>query len=237
VRVGRWMGKWCAVKSFDIEIYTQDCTAGETVIDVQGQKTAFEREKSIMMRLQDLPHPNIIQCYGTSSFEIYLELYPMNLGTYLNQTKKISMETIHSWMKQLLSALEFVHNHHIYHNDVSLTNILIVPCTNRIVLADWGLSRYLPNLVDTYLIEHDRQQDALNLRRVFIRLLTHCESETMARMMYDTEFTLDVCPHTPDGQRREAILHDPQARSFVSNMFSETFTIDELAQDPWMKGD
>ncbi|AZL89921.1 serine/threonine-protein kinase [Megavirus baoshan] len=55
----------------------------------------------------------------------------------------ISEELKISYILQLLSGLEYLHNQNIMHRDLSPSNILL--SENRLVISDFGMSRYFPD--------------------------------------------------------------------------------------------
>jgi len=95
-------------------------------------------EVDILPRLQ---HDNILsskEVYSKSGY-YYLVFDEMksNLDQYIKTVGYISRFQIQIWMYQLLSALEYCHNHAIIHEDIKPENILI-DSKNDVKLADFG---------------------------------------------------------------------------------------------------
>ncbi|AUV58769.1 serine/threonine kinase [Bandra megavirus] len=98
--------------------------------------------------LQKLNHNNINQLLG-----LYYDYHGKNLYLALELMEKtllhhvifdgILEESKVSYILQLLSGLEYLHSQNIMHRDLSPSNILL--SGNRLVISDFGMSRYFPN--------------------------------------------------------------------------------------------
>jgi serine/threonine protein kinase len=123
-------------------------------------------ERNILLRLN---HPNILKLLGTFYagnifflFELYqgksctiakirylvmlqfhtnsTELRSGDTGTY---NKEISKHHLHPIVRQLLSAIAFLHSKDILHRDIKPKNILIAQ-GSKIKLSNFGVAEWLP---------------------------------------------------------------------------------------------
>ncbi len=98
--------------------------------------------------LRKLNHTNINQLQG-----LYYDYHGKNLYLALELMDKtllhhviidgVSEESKISYILQLLSGLEYLHSQNIMHRDLSPSNILL--SENRLVISDFGMSRYFPD--------------------------------------------------------------------------------------------
>ena len=75
---------------------------------------------------------------------------------YWKRGEHLSIPTIQSYMRQLLSAVEYLHKHNYYHCDIKPGNVLVFE-DSRVKLADLGLvnktpinSSYIRNPCNTF---------------------------------------------------------------------------------------
>ncbi|AVL94135.1 putative serine/threonine protein kinase [Megavirus vitis] len=98
--------------------------------------------------LRKLNHANINQLQGLyydyHGKKLYLALELMD-KTLLHHViiDGVSEESKISYILQLLSGLEYLHSQNIMHRDLSPSNILL--SGNRLVISDFGMSRYFPD--------------------------------------------------------------------------------------------
>ena len=115
------------------------------------QKCKFRREalRQEIKILTHCDHPNILKLYSSfedqSKIHLITEYLP---GRTLNQhIRKLNPNTKHeqdslSIMKQLTSALAYLHQNDIVHRDLKLDNVIIDPLTKTVKLIDFGFSTY-----------------------------------------------------------------------------------------------
>lgn len=100
------------------------------------------RELNILSRIE---HPNILKLFrvyhGSNSIDILLELYDVNLETWIeNNTWDIREGLMEDVFRSLLDALCTIHKLGIYHMDIKADNILLNVKTKKICLCDFGIA-------------------------------------------------------------------------------------------------
>ncbi|XP_076325650.1 serine/threonine-protein kinase SIK2-like isoform X2 [Tachypleus tridentatus] len=101
------------------------------------------REVQIM---KELSHPNIIKLYQvmeTNSMVYLVSEYASNgeIFDYIAQNGRMTEAMAKKKFWQILSAVEYCHNHHIVHRDLKAENLLLDENMN-IKIADFGFSNY-----------------------------------------------------------------------------------------------
>jgi serine/threonine-protein kinase 11 len=103
----------------------------------------FEREIRLMRQFS---HPNIIRLVEVlhipSTDEAFLVLeYAENgcLGSFLERNQSFSIAAILSILKQMLSAVKYLHDSGYVHQDIKPWNILLA-ADGRAILADFGIA-------------------------------------------------------------------------------------------------
>ena len=66
-----------------------------------------------------------------------------DLLSYIKKRSKLSEPIAKFIFKQIILAIQFIHNHNIVHRDIKLDNILI-DVDNKIKICDFGVSKYKP---------------------------------------------------------------------------------------------
>jgi len=125
-------------------------TIKKSYVAKQDDEKKFLKEIEI---LQQSNHPHIIKIYEyfIDSVNFYLIIEYMPCGDLLNAIEKTEVfnESMASTiMKQLLSAVSYMHSLNIVHRDIKPENILVsdfnpVSSTINIKLTDFGTSNYL----------------------------------------------------------------------------------------------
>lgn len=132
-----------------IEISTQKIVAMKKVrMQHSGEGISVSTLREIKI-LKMLDHPNILKLldiaikrYGQST-HIYLVLEFMQhdlAGLLENSAVTFTHSQIKLYIRQLLQAIEYLHENHVIHRDIKSSNILINN-DGRLVLGDWGMSK------------------------------------------------------------------------------------------------
>lgn len=106
-----------------------------------------DRELAILKHLRDAAHPNIIQLIEHSIEEetgticMEFEYYEMSILDFARQQGSYSQQVINC-LKDICSALSYVHSQDILHRDVHPNNIVIDTKSRPMkgVLIDFGIS-------------------------------------------------------------------------------------------------
>ncbi len=139
----RLEGRMCAVK----EMWT-DLNA--TPDDTQQVQAQFHREASTLARLD---HPNLpkVSDYFTQDRRDYLVMdfvAGQDLKELMDESRRqgkiLAESQVLDWAKQILDALEYLHNQDppILHRDIKPANIKLTP-TGTIKLVDFGLVKLM----------------------------------------------------------------------------------------------
>ena len=123
----------------------------KTVPENLEEKANFNREVEIMYKLN---HPNIVKLYGHFEDERYcyfIMQYIPNKSLFAlvpTDGRKPNVKLIASVMKDLLSAVYYLHNMKptIIHRDIKPENILL-DNNNKAYLTDFGWSNYMMNFI------------------------------------------------------------------------------------------
>ncbi|XP_038056714.1 phosphorylase b kinase gamma catalytic chain, liver/testis isoform-like [Patiria miniata] len=132
--IQRDTGQFYAVKIIDI-----------TQTESQAVKEEYENEVAILRQLSGPPkHTNIIEMFDfietPSYFFMVFELCPEGeLFDYLTKFVTLSEKKTRNIMRQILVAIQFIHDHGIVHRDIKPENILLKE--NLIVkISDFGMA-------------------------------------------------------------------------------------------------
>ncbi|CAH0550649.1 unnamed protein product [Brassicogethes aeneus] len=71
---------------------------------------------------------------------LVMEFLPCNLGDLLKSDLKLELTQIKSYMKMMLSGIDYMHSHKIMHRDIKPYNLLISD-QGALKIADFGLAR------------------------------------------------------------------------------------------------
>lgn len=102
--------------------------------------------------LKDLDHPNIIRLekvfWSVNTFYIFQELVTGGDLFSFIESKGGSLSDIEAAviLRQILKAIEYIHDRDIVHRDLKPDNVLVTSTAEgaRIVVTDFGNARYLP---------------------------------------------------------------------------------------------
>jgi serine/threonine protein kinase len=103
--------------------------------------TRFITQASVLVRLR---HPHIVPVldFGVDNGTAFLVMdYAPNghLRQHHPKGSRLSLETVISYVKQIASALHYVHQHHLVHRDVKPHNMLLGE-HNEVMISDFGIA-------------------------------------------------------------------------------------------------
>jgi len=109
-------------------------------------KKKLQSEVSILASLQE--HPNIVTLYGVYDSEKHLYLVlelmsPQDLYDEIIERENLTEKQASKVMKQVLTAISFIHSNKIVHRDIKLENLLLKKKgdLSTIKVTDFGLSK------------------------------------------------------------------------------------------------
>lgn len=138
------------IKEFFFKDYCNRTAAGEVTAGTTGSKEIVERFLNKFLKeartISKLSHPNIIgildifQENGTAYYVMeYIEGY--SLADKVSQQGALREGEAVEYVKQVGSALEYIHQRRINHLDVKPANIMVRRCDNKAILIDFGVSK------------------------------------------------------------------------------------------------
>lgn len=113
--------------------------------EIKNESDVKNLRREIEVNLS-LEHPNVLKMYGYfyDSLRLYLILEFAGKGDVwkqLRQANHFPEEQASSYIRQVCSALQYMHTRNIIHRDIKPENIL-VGCDGNLKLADFGWSVY-----------------------------------------------------------------------------------------------
>ena len=138
-------------------VYTATLPTSETVAAKvpfnEQSRRILEREAGVLTYLHSIPHSSqyIIPFYGKYSFDdtfaLCLEICPQTMQEYISAQSGspapvVTLEIWKSWLSTLLSAVDFLHDSGVLHNDIKPHNILLTSSLHP-YLSDFAVSTSL----------------------------------------------------------------------------------------------
>ena len=146
-KYGRLLGKGAFGKvNLSLHILTGRLVAIKSInkskIKSERHKSKIEMEKSIMKTLSSSDYiVKMFETYETKKHICIVMEYICagDLLSYIKKRSKLSEPIAKFIFKQIILAIQFIHNHNIVHRDIKLDNILI-DLDNKIKICDFGVS-------------------------------------------------------------------------------------------------
>ncbi|ELQ75648.1 Polo-like serine/threonine protein kinase [Trachipleistophora hominis] len=96
---------------------------------------------------RSVTHPNIVKLHNTFSTDehivLVMELCDSTLSDLLKQNKRIRESHTRTFLRQIVSAMAYLHSVNVVHRDLKLSNILLKNFTVKV--ADFGLCALINN--------------------------------------------------------------------------------------------
>lgn len=142
--------KVCVKEFFYKEYCERDEATSQVSLGTITNRELVERfmEKFIKeaRTISTLNHPHIIRIYdifkeNNTAYYVMEYIEGESLAELVKQQGALSENVAVDYIKQVASALEFIHQHSINHLDVKPANIMVRKEDNQAVLIDFGLSK------------------------------------------------------------------------------------------------
>ena len=149
--------KVCIKEFFFKEYCERDETTSHVTLGTQTNRELVERfmEKFIKeaRTISTLNHPHIIRIYdifkeNNTAYYVMEYIKGESLADLVKQRGALPENTAVEYIKQVASALQFVHQNSINHLDVKPANIMVRKEDNQAVLIDFGLSKQYDSFGD-----------------------------------------------------------------------------------------
>ena len=103
----------------------------------------LENEAAIMDYLQGTNVPHIESYSSTEEYNILvMELLGKSLGYYKKKLDSFSLKTVCMLGNQILTVLEYIHDHHIVHRDIKPDNLCMgLDNSKYVYIVDFGLAK------------------------------------------------------------------------------------------------
>ncbi|QHW37052.1 serine/threonine protein kinase [Staphylococcus ursi] len=96
-------------------------------------------------KLKRLRHENIIKChkiYNYSDVYLLLEYIEGNTLEHILKSRRLNISFIYKITVELLTAVNYLHEKNIIHNDLNPSNLIFSHKENKIVVIDLGIATY-----------------------------------------------------------------------------------------------
>ena len=160
IKPEKTIGNYTLTKQIDKTSYTKiflskHILTGENVLIRVIDKKLFQNDLLSLTRftkelqiIKIIKHPNIIKLLEIieTNSKIYLinEYLPKNLLSYIESNKKLSEEKALFFFKQLISALNYLHEMGISHRNICPENVLLDEKSSIVKLTGFSVSTFCP---------------------------------------------------------------------------------------------
>ncbi len=144
------LNKSVAIKEFFFKEYCERDAVGALCISnisntsmVERYRKKFEKEARTISQLN---HPNIISIHDTfnengTSYYVMDYIDGQSLEDIVKRQGALSESVAIDYIKQVASALDYIHQRSINHLDVKPANIMVRQSDNKAILIDFGVSK------------------------------------------------------------------------------------------------
>lgn len=149
--------KVCIKEFFFKEYCERDETTSHVTLGTQANRELVERFMIKFIKeartISTLNHPHIIRIYdifkeNNTAYYVMEYIKGESLADLVKQRGALPENTAVDYIKQVASALQFVHQNSINHLDVKPANIMVRKEDNQAVLIDFGLSKQYDSFGD-----------------------------------------------------------------------------------------
>ncbi|AKG23203.1 serine/threonine-protein kinase [Calothrix sp. 336/3] len=146
--------------AYDTRRFNEPCVlkefapVGTGASGIEKCRNLFKREAKILHQLEHPQIPRFLACFeGDGRLFLVQEFvngktYSALLGDRQSQGRTFPENEVVQWLKDMLPVLDYVHQHHIIHRDISPDNIMLPDGKSLPVLIDFGVGKQIADLND-----------------------------------------------------------------------------------------
>lgn len=143
--------KVCIKEYFPEDYYRRDSATGALSLSSEGFAQAMNRYKAKFIKeaqtIAALDHPNIIHIHdifeeNNTAYYVMEYVEGESLSEVVKRGGVLSESQAVGYIRQVASALEYIHSRQIMHLDVKPGNIMVRPMDGSAILIDFGLSKH-----------------------------------------------------------------------------------------------
>lgn len=153
----------------DEQRFDEKCVLQEFIFSdsdkIRKAQKLFEREAKTLYLLDHPQLPKFLAWFQDNErFFLVLEYidgktYDELLTERLQQNQVFSEGEVIQWLQDLLSALEYIHEHNIIHRDISTDNVMLTIDSSKPMLIDFGAVKYEMAKLQTMLSNRSGNSD------------------------------------------------------------------------------
>ena len=143
--------KVCIKEYFPEDYYRRDSATGALSLSSEGFAETMNRYKAKFIKeaqtIATLDHPNIIHIHdifeeNNTAYYVMEYVEGESLSEVVKRGGVLSESQAVGYIRQVASALEYIHSRQIMHLDVKPGNIMVRPMDGSAILIDFGLSKH-----------------------------------------------------------------------------------------------